>query len=74
MIVKNFPSTVLLNPGDIYRENPSAPAEPPDTSGKLIVGTMIALVAIALLPQFVWFQKLTAITGWLPFLRNLVGW
>jgi hypothetical protein len=39
---------------------------------RILIGILLAF-AVALLPQFGWFQSLTGIDGWVNFLRVLFG-
>ena len=85
MAMPGFEETTMYDPGPYPKVPPAAKVREGyrriddgdrrvDWSGILIVVVVILTILIAALPQFAWFQNLTAITGWIEFMKNVFGW
>lgn len=80
MAARDFQPTMAMNGNDRHRQNAlPQPGEhklgqsPSEDSSWIIIGVLAVMCLIGALPQFEWFQDLTAITSWMQFLRNLLG-
>lgn len=53
---------------------PLAQSAREDKSMFIILAVLGLVLVIVYLPRFGWFQEWTAITGWIPFFKNVLGW